>query len=102
MPACAHIVSGKRWLPSSRLVLTACMCVDLLCMHGRIVALYFTDALCMEPLTSFLHLHDVRGGQPQYSMEVMRALQAFVRAVHCLQKFYHKLLQVQLQPFCIF
>ena len=82
----------------SKLKAGACMCVNVMCMHGRIVALYFTDSLCMEPLTSYLHLHDVRWGQPQYCMEVMRALQAFGRAVHCLQNFYDKLLQVQLQP----
>lgn len=58
--------------------------------------MYFTDRLCLEPLTSYLHLQDVREGQPQYSLKVLRTLQAFAMAVRSLQRFYDKLLQVRL------
>ena len=65
-------------------------------MHYRIVALYYTDRLCLEPLTSYLHLQDVRGGQPHYSLDVMRTLRAFAMAVGSLQEFYDELLRVKL------
>ncbi|KAK9804499.1 hypothetical protein WJX73_000025 [Symbiochloris irregularis] len=59
----------------------------------RIVAIYYTDRLCLEPLTSYLHLQDVRAGQPDYSLHVMRNLVAFAKAVESLQRFYDALLQ---------
>ena len=65
-------------------------------MHYRISALYYTDRICLEPLTSYMHLQDVRGGQPRYTLEVMRILEAFAAAVRSLQQFYDELLQVKL------
>lgn len=45
--------------------------------HGlRIHALFHTDKICCEPLTEWLHFADVRDGQPDYMVYLVRTIQA--------------------------
>ena len=54
----------------------------------RLSALYFTNKICIEPLTPLLHFSDLRDGQPQYMERLGRFLQAFATAVKHLKDFH--------------
>ena len=54
----------------------------------RLSAAYFTDKVCLEPLTPQLHFSDLRDGQPQYMEQLGRFLQAFATAVEQTEDFY--------------
>ncbi len=45
----------------------------LLC---RVHAVFHTDKICCEPLTEWLHFADVRDGQPDYMVYLVRTTQA--------------------------
>ena len=42
----------------------------------RIHALFHTDKICCEPLTEWLHFADLRDGQPEYMVYLVRSIQA--------------------------
>ena len=42
----------------------------------RIHALFHTDKICCEPLTEWLHFADLRDGQPDYMVYLVRTIQA--------------------------
>ena len=43
----------------------------------RIHALFFTDRICCEPLTEWVHFADLREGQPGYMLYLVRIVHAF-------------------------
>ena len=46
-------------------------------MCYRIHALFFTDRICCEPLTEWVHFADLHEGQPQYMLYLVRIMHAF-------------------------
>ena len=54
----------------------------------RMSAIYFTDKICIEPLTPLLHFPDLRDGQPKYMEQLGRLLQGFVTAVKQIEDFH--------------
>jgi len=42
----------------------------------RIHAVFHTDKICCEPLTEWLHFADLRDGQPDYMVYLVRTIQA--------------------------
>ncbi|KAK9797786.1 hypothetical protein WJX73_003597 [Symbiochloris irregularis] len=62
-----------------------------------VVALALTDKVIAEPLTSYIHLHEVRSGQPEYARELLQVLHAFAIAVKELKEFYDEFLQKNAQ-----
>ena len=55
-------------------------CMAILCFSigvcYRIHALFFTDRICCEPLTEWVHFADLREGQPQYMLYLVRIVYA--------------------------
>ena len=45
-------------------------------ISSRIHAVFHTDEGCCEPLTEWLHFADVRDGQPDYMVYLVRTIQA--------------------------
>ena len=43
----------------------------------RIHALFYTDRICCEPLTEWVHFADLRHGQPGYMLYLVRIMDAF-------------------------
>ena len=43
----------------------------------RIHALFYTDRICCEPLTEWVHFTDLRHGQPGYMLYLVRIMDAF-------------------------
>lgn len=42
----------------------------------RVHALFFTDSICCEPLTEWVHFADLRAGQPAYMEYLVRIMHA--------------------------
>ena len=45
-----------------------------LCVACRVHALFFTNKICCEPLTEWVHFADLRGGQEDYMMYLCRIM----------------------------
>ena len=54
----------------------------------RIVALYYTDRICLEPLTAYMHMSDVRNGHLGHMCHAARALDALVIALDQILAMY--------------
>ena len=40
------------------------------------IHVFYTDKVCCEPLTEWLHFADLRDGQPDYMVSLVRTMQA--------------------------
>ena len=51
-------------------------CREKAVLPCRVHALFHTDKICCEPLTEWLHFADLRDGQPDYMVYLVRTIQA--------------------------
>jgi len=60
----------------------------------RFAALYYTDKICLEPLTPYFHMSDVRDGHLGHMCSAARSLDALVIALDQIADMY----KVRLSP----
>ncbi|KAK9797785.1 hypothetical protein WJX73_003597 [Symbiochloris irregularis] len=93
----AKMVAAQSESPCVTQTATPVLGLEVVGNHFGVVALALTDKVIAEPLTSYIHLHEVRSGQPEYARELLQVLHAFAIAVKELKEFYDEFLQKNAQ-----